>query len=52
MGFAVDSDRLVPEALRCADHGMLDDFWAIMKARKDGDATWSNQLQELADSSA
>lgn len=52
MGFAVDSDRLVPEALRCADQGMLDDFWAIMKARKEGDATWSNQLQELADCSA
>lgn len=48
MGFAVDADRLVPEALRCADKGTLDDFWAVMQARAEGDPTWSDQLEELS----
>jgi len=48
MGFSVDADRLVPEALRCAEQGTLDDFWEIMRARSDGDPDWSRQLQELA----
>lgn len=48
MGFAVDADRLVPEALRCADAGTLDTFWDIMHARAEGDPEWSRQLQELA----
>jgi hypothetical protein len=48
MGFAVDADRLVPEALRCADSGTLDTFWEIMNARAEGDPDWSRQLQELA----
>jgi hypothetical protein len=52
MGFAVDADRLVPEALRCAEQGMLDEFWEIMNARKGGDPSWSTQLQELAATTA
>lgn len=48
MGFSVDADRLVPEALRCADSGTLDTFWEIMHARAEGDPDWSRQLQELA----
>lgn len=48
LGFAVDADRLVPEALRCADSGTLDTFWEIMHARAEGDPDWSRQLQELA----
>jgi transposase-like protein len=48
MGFSVDADRLVPEALRCADSGTLDAFWEIMHARSEGDPDWSRQLQELS----
>jgi hypothetical protein len=48
MGFAGDADRLIPEALRCAENGLLDNFWAIMQARLEGDASWSSQLRELA----
>lgn len=48
LGFSVDADRLVPEALRCADSGTLDTFWEIMHARAEGDPDWSRQLQELA----
>jgi len=48
MGFAVDADRLVPEALRCAEKGTLDEFWAVMTARAEGDPTWSDQLEELS----
>lgn len=48
MGFSVDADRLVPEALRCADSGTLDAFWEIMHARAEGDPDWSRQLQELS----
>lgn len=48
LGFSVDADRLVPEALRCADSGTLDVFWEIMHARAEGDPDWSRQLQELA----
>jgi len=48
LGFTGDADRLVPEALRCADSGTLDTFWEIMHARAEGDPDWSRQLQELA----
>jgi len=48
LGFSVDADRLVPEALRCADSGTLDTFWEIMHARAEGDPDWSRQLQELS----
>jgi hypothetical protein len=48
MGFSVDADRLVPEALRCAEQGMLDEFWDVMQARADGDPEWSERLEELA----
>jgi hypothetical protein len=48
MGFSVDADRLVPEALRCAEKGTLDNFWAVMQARAEGDPTWSDQLEELS----
>ena len=48
LGFSVDADRLVPEALRCADSGTLDAFWEIMHARAEGDPDWSRQLQELS----
>jgi hypothetical protein len=48
MGLSVDSDRLVPEALRALERGSLDAFWEIMQARLDGDTTWGEQLQELA----
>ena len=48
MGFSGDADRLVPEALRCADKGTLDSFWAVMQARAEGDQSWSEQLADLA----
>lgn len=48
MGISVDSDRLVPEALRALEKGTLDAFWEIMQARLDGDTTWGEQLQDLA----
>jgi len=48
LGISVDSDRLVPEALRCLERGSLDAFWDIMQARLDGDNTWGEQLQELS----
>lgn len=50
LGLGVDADRLVPEALRLADRGLLDAFWDVMTARIEGDATWVDQLQELVDS--
>lgn len=48
MGFSGDADRLVPEALRCAEKGTLDSFWAVMQSRAEGDQSWSAQLADLA----
>jgi hypothetical protein len=47
MGLSADADRLVPQALRCAEQGDLDSFWAIMQSRVEGDLTWGEQLNEL-----
>lgn len=48
MGFGGDADRLVSEALRCANSGRLDGFWAIMQAREEGDTSWAEQLNDLS----
>ncbi|MFM7088870.1 MAG: hypothetical protein ACKOW9_05075 [Candidatus Paceibacterota bacterium] len=48
MGLSVDSDRLVPEALRALAHDKLEAFWDVLQARLDGDNTWGEQLEELA----
>jgi hypothetical protein len=47
LGLSVDTDRLVPEALRLADKGLLDEFWEVMTARLEQDPTWVEQLAEL-----
>lgn len=47
LGLSVDADRLVPEALRAAERGQLDEFWAIMQARVSGDSSWADQLEDL-----
>jgi len=49
MGLSTDADRLLPEALRAASRGRLEDFWDVMRARVAGDITWTAQLAELFD---
>lgn len=48
LGLQSDADRLVPEALRAAERGKLDEFWDIMRSRLEGDLTWFTQLEDLA----
>lgn len=47
LGLSGDTDRLLPEAQRAASRGKLDEFWAVMNARVEGDLTWTEQLGEL-----
>lgn len=47
MGLSADADRLVPQALRCVEHGELDSFWTVMQNRIEGDLTWGEQLDGL-----
>lgn len=47
LGLAGDLDQLLPEGLRAAQHGKLDDFWVIMNARVEGDDSWTEALEEL-----
>lgn len=47
LGLSSDLDRLLPEGLRAAKTGQLDEFWDVMKACVDGDITWAQQLEEL-----
>jgi len=47
LGLSNDQDILLPDALRAAEAGKLDEFWLILQARVDGDSTWSDQLEEL-----
>lgn len=51
MGFSTDLDRLLPEALRCAETGTLEEFWDIMQSRKDGSRDWSARLEQLSNAS-
>ena len=47
MGLSSDTDRLVHDALRLAEAGLIDEFWDVMGVRIDGDPGWVSQLSTL-----
>ena len=47
LGLTSDLDRLVPEGIRAAQAGQLDEFWVVMGARAEGDTSWAEALDEL-----
>lgn len=46
MGFSSDLDRLVPEAIRAGQVGIIAEFWEAMEARQSGDTDWAQHLTD------
>lgn len=49
LGLRADADRLVPDAIRAAQAGVAEEFWAAMELRAAGDPDWESALAAAFD---